>query len=784
MLKRRSLLSVLLLLLASFCLPAFAFAEGPLALTSALGYEDGFVLTASNLAQQQEGTLSNLFILYIPQPQGVQETADLTSIDGCLRVPFPLPLETDGVIVFTGLSLAPGSSYLVQIEGVYTYDGEALGILSNVASVTVAQGLMPTAPSSIAFVNKAEAIFEGQTLNLPMVIAPLSSGKAYLTYTSSKEKIATVDEKGVVTAIAKGKSTITANGVTADGKKLKATVTVQVNRPVTQLVSNKTDILLAVGKRDSAKISVTPSSASDKSVLYVSSNESVATVDKKGNIKGIAAGSSIITAASASNPEITVAINVTVIVPVSKITLDDGNVKLYIGQTLPLSVSYLPADASIQAVTFKSSAEKFATVDGNGAVTGVAKGKATITAVAKDGSGAKATKQINVLQQPQSVSFKEPPTKLSVGTDKKMTADVAPRSTSDKTLIWTSSNDAIATVNKNGTVTPVYPGQVTITAASKDFPNISASANITVVQPAKKIELSETKLNILVQNTAQLSYVITPDYTTNKAVSWSSSRPQVASVDQNGLVTAHKRGTATITVACQDGSGRAAKATVNVIQPLYGMALDKEEFRVGLGETGTLTAVLDPLDASNSKVRWYSSNPNVAQVSGTSIKATVSGIAWGDAEITAITDEGEYTDTAIVHIGDYNKALDVAMLSLVPKDGGGYTPFIQLKNWSNMEIASVDFVIQGFDINNSLLYMGSSHAYVYGKYLQELAPGWQTESIGFYYDNPGNYAGIEKVRVAVTDYTTSSGVEWHISLTARIWTEYTTPEFVAANPGL
>jgi len=464
--------------------------------------------------------------------------------------------------------------------------------------------------------------------------------------------------------------------------------------------------------------------------------------------------------------------------------VDDDNMKLYIGQTLPLSIGYLPVDATMQAVTFKSSAEKFATVDENGIVTGVAKGKATITATAKDGSGVKAAKQINVLQQPQSVSYKEPPAKLSVGTSKKLTAVISPSSTSDKTIVWSSSNESIATVNKSGVVTPLYPGQVTITAASKDFPDISVGADVTVVQPAKKIELNESKLNILVQNTAQLAYVITPDYTTNKAVSWSSSRPAVASVDQNGLVTAHKRGTAIITVACQDGSGKTAKATVNVIQPLYGMVLDKEEIRVGLGETGSLTAVLDPLDASNSKVRWYSSNPNVAQVSGSSIKATVTGIAWGDAEITAITDEGEYTDSAIVHIGDYNKALDVALLSLVPKDGGGYTPFLQFRNWSNMEITSVSFIIQGFDINNSMLYMGSNHAYVYGKYLQELAPGWQTESVGFYYDNPGNFTGIERVRVAITDYITSSGVEWHISLTDRIWTEFSTPEFITANPGI
>ena len=135
-----------------------------------------------------------------------------------------------------------------------------------------------------------------------------------------------------------------------------------------------------------------------------------------------------------------------------------------------------------------------------------------------------------------------------------------------------------------------------------------------------------------------------------------------------------------------------------------------------------------------------------------------------------------------MHVGDYNEALEVAALSLIPKDGGGYTPFIQLRNWSNMEITSVSFVIEGFDINDALLYMGNNHAYVFGKYLQELAPGWLTDSVGFYYEHAGNFDGIERVRVSVTDYTTSSGVQWHISLTDRIWWEYATPEFLAAHP--
>ncbi len=770
--QRFAILITVLLLLFSVSLPALAVDESAPVISFAAAYQDGYVLSVSGITP--ETSPERLIVLYAQHPfTGPLEKAAAEYVA-------VLPLDARGAIVISGLNLTPGSETSLQVKAMY--DGGETVLLSDVVLATTQQSLMPTAPASISFVNKKEAMFEGQLLDLPMIIDPLSSIKANLTYSSSSKKVATVDENGVVTAIAKGKATITAIGLTSEGKKLKASVVVTVNRPVTHIELNKPEITLAVGKRTVIKASVTPSSASDKSVIFSSSDEAVATVDKKGNVQAVSAGTATITAASSSNPEITSTTRITVVVPISKLLLNTDVSTIYVGQTIPISVNYQPIDATLKSATFASSAAKIATVDESGLVTGIAKGNVTITATAADGSRIKATKRITVLQQPQSVSFKEPPTKLNVGTNKKITAIVSPSNTSDKTLLWSSSNEAVATVSKTGIVTPKYPGQVTITATAKDFPEVSASVDITVAQLAKSITMAETNLNILVQNTAQLAYTVNPEYTTNKAVTWSSSRPNVASVDQNGLVTAHKRGTATITVTSQDGSKRTAKATINVIQPLYGMALDKEEFRVGLGETGTLTAVLEPLDASNSKVRWYSSNSDIARVSGSSIKASVTGIAWGDAEITAITDEGEYTDTAIVHIGDYNKALETVMLSLVPKSGGGYTPFIQFKNWSNMEITSVNFIIQGYDINNNLLYMGSNHAYVYGEYLNELAPGWQTESIGFYYENPGNYTGIEKIRVAITDYTTSSDVQWHISLTDRSWKEYVTPEFAALHP--
>ncbi len=773
MLNRKSLACmVLALLLALVSGAALAQSVPAIVLENVAAYADGFILT---LSQWEEGYVpQTLTAVYAPEAANAQ-SGGILSGDQTFQTPVPFPPAADGTIVLSGLTLTPGTTYQVQLHA----DEGNLARLSNIVPAAAQADVIPVTPETIAFANKTETVFEGAALDLAMTLTPAGSSKRALSFASSNEKIAAVDENGVVTGIKKGKATITAAGVTKDGKKLKAKVTVQVARPAAGISLNKTEILLAMEKKAALKATLAPEGVSNRTVLYQSTNEAVATVDKKGNIKPVAVGTCQIIAASESNPDITAACTVTVIQPITKMALGAGDATLYVGETLPLTVSYMPSDASVQSATFKSKSDKIATVDANGIVTGLARGKVTITATAADGSGKKASKAITVLQQPTEITLKETAATIWVGKTKKMAATVLPKNTSDKSLVWTSSDETIATVNAKGDVTPLLPGQVTITAAAKDFPNITASCTLTVVQPATKIELDADKLNVTVQTTAQLSYVISPENTTDKTVVWQSSNPKVAIVDQNGLVTALKRGTAIISVVCQDGSKKTDKATVYVIQPLYGMTLAQDEIRVGVGDQGTLTAVLDPYDASNTKIHWSSSNTSIAKVTGSSINATVTPAAWGQVIITAVSDEGSYTDTAIVNCGDYNRAVRVHSLSLL-LNASNYEPSVQLANDSNMVVTHVSFAIRGYDLSNNMLRMGTANqAYVYCSYVLQLNPGSATVGRGFSYSSVPNYTDLHRVQVAITDYVTADGMEWHIPQANQIWEEVQSPEFFA-----
>lgn len=137
-----------------------------------------------------------------------------------------------------------------------------------------------------------------------------------------------------------------------------------------------------------------------------------------------------------------------------------------------------------------------------------------------------------------------------------LTATVLPTDATDKTVIWSSSNNDIASVDNKGEVTAVGPGTATITATANDGSGKAASCRITVNEPytppaivhVTGISLDRKTATIKKGSILQLSATVTPSNADDKTVRWESSNTDVASVDDNGEVTAIAPGTATITV--------------------------------------------------------------------------------------------------------------------------------------------------------------------------------------------------------------------------------------------
>ena len=240
---------------------------------------------------------------------------------------------------------------------------------------------------------------------------------------------------------------------------------------------------------------------------------------------------------------------------------------------------------------------------------------------------------------------------LVEGSSEKLTATVEPANATNKGVTWSSDHEAIATVDQNGAVTARRGGQATITVTTADgskTATCTVRVKIQIGEPVQSVGLNKTELALEVGKTGTLEAKVEPSDATNKNVTWSSSNPEVATVD-NGVVTAVSAGEAIITVTTEDGAKTATcKVTVNAPQtvPVTGVTLDKAELTLEKGSTGTLKATVEPQNATNNTVTWSSSNPEFATVAN----GTVTAVSAGTATITVTTADGNHKATCTVTV--------------------------------------------------------------------------------------------------------------------------------------
>ena len=261
-----------------------------------------------------------------------------------------------------------------------------------------------------------------------------------------------------------------------------------------------------------------------------------------------------------------------VIYKVTKVELNKTELILNVDSDETLTATLEPDEATNKAVEWKSDDTSVATVDTSGKVTAVAQGNTTITATAADGSGEKATCSVTVNAAAtvpvESVSLDKTSLELTEGGTGTLTATITPNNASNKSVTWSSDNENVATVD-NGVVSAVSEGTATITVTTEDGDK-TATCEVTVTAatvPVTGVTLSQTQASLYsnrTPNTLTLTATVAPDNATNQAVTWTSSDSAVATVDQNGVVTAVAPGTAVITATAADGSGASATCTVTV----------------------------------------------------------------------------------------------------------------------------------------------------------------------------------------------------------------------------
>ncbi len=338
-------------------------------------------------------------------------------------------------------------------------------------------------------------------------------------------------------------------------------------------LSASTGLTLTKGQTQKLTATVAPANATNQTVAWSTSDKNVATVGANGLVTAVSGGTATITCTAQDGSGVKATCKVTVTVPVSGIQLSQTSAALTVGDTLTLTKTIYPSDATNQAVTWTSSASSVASVDSNGKITAKTAGSAVITCKSVSDNSVVGICNVTVKAAAATViktgkiTLNKTTAGLVKGKTLQLTATVTPTNATNKEVVWKSSDTKIATVSTNGLITAKAAGTATITCAAKDGSGVKATCKVTVTNPVvkvTKVTLNKTTATMSPKETLTLKATVTPTTATNKAVTWKSSNTKIATVSSSGKVTAKAAGTVTITCTAKDGSGKKATCKITV----------------------------------------------------------------------------------------------------------------------------------------------------------------------------------------------------------------------------
>lgn len=265
-----------------------------------------------------------------------------------------------------------------------------------------------------------------------------------------------------------------------------------------------------------------------------------------------------------------------------------------------------------------------------------------------------------------SVSLDRTAVTLPAGGTSTLKATVLPVTALKKDVKWTSTNPEVASVDESGKITAHKPGTATIVVTTVDG-GFTATCQVTVVTYVANITLNHGSMQLYNGDNATLSVSVLPENANNKEVSFNSSNPSVASVDELGNISAKTAGVATITVSAKDGSGKSATCQVTVLQHVASVTLSNSTLTLGVGTQQQLSATVNPANASDKQVTWKTSNESVATVD---INGLVSAVGKGTAQITATSREGNKTAVCNIEVRQYVNSITMDRASASLNIGG------------------------------------------------------------------------------------------------------------------
>jgi uncharacterized protein YjdB len=602
------------------------------------------------------------------QPDATPQVADIVVNPSAVTLTLNAQQPLQALVRNAAGELVPDASVTWTAENADIASVSTTGVVTGLALGTTQVAASARGKSGIATVTVqrtpvASVVVVPNTVNAGIGGTTQLIAKAYdagqnelsgrtMVWTTSNAGVATVDANGLVTAKAKGTSTITA---TAEGKSGTSQFTISPGA-VSKVTVTPNSISMETGQKQQLAATAQDASGtvlSDRTAIWSSDNTQVVTVSG-GEVTAVGRGSAKI---SATVDGVSGSASVTVAnAPVKSVTVAPASV--VVGSKVQLSATVTDTRNVVvtdRAVTWSMPNNPFASINANtGEVTGLSAGTVTATATSE---GKRGSATVTVTNAPvASVTVAA----ASVVVGSKVQLDATVKDTrgvvvTDRDVTWSvPANNGVASINAStGEVTGLAPGTVTATAASEGK---SGSATVTVtLAPVKSVTVAPSNPTVDVEKTQQFSATVVDvnDKKTDRPVTWSSSNPQVASIDANsGLATVLAAGTTTITAT---SGGVDGSTTLTAVPVVTSVVVTPPSESIAQNASTTLTATVKD-GAGNAlagqPVTWTTSDATIASLSATTGETVVvTGGLVGEATITATSSGQSGTSTITVTNG-------------------------------------------------------------------------------------------------------------------------------------
>jgi len=500
------------------------------------------------------------------------------------------------------------------------------------------------AVTGVALDIESKEMYVGENYRLTYLITPRDASTPEVIWSSTNTSVVQVDNTGMLTANGVGQAEIIIK--TVDGFHMDL-CTIVVKQKPTDVKLSVSELIMNAGEYFYLDPVLTPANSTKEGLIWESVDPDIATVSSSGRVAAKEGGQTLIMVKTEGGA--TAYCKLTVLEAVVKVELDIKETLIDVGDEITLSPIFFPATASDTTVLWTSSNDNVAVVNQDGEVTGIAGGVAVIQCETYDG-GYNAFCIVTVYEEVTEVKIVPEQYKLGLGKTYQLKTSVTGPNATNKDVEWVSSDESVVTVDEKGRIKGISLGYATITAIALDGSGAEGTCEIRVVTEVSGMTMNYTSITLIQGNTFQLDAAIRPANATYDTPAWKSDNPDVAMVDDDGIVTAISPGTTWVTASARDSSGKYCKCFVTVIAPIpaTGVTTMMDEIVMAPGEKKTVVAKATPANTTDAMM-WTSTDESIVRVNP--VSGEITAVAPGNASVIVMMDSGKKAVINVIVVG-------------------------------------------------------------------------------------------------------------------------------------